>query len=93
MKPKEVKAKETKTIEYDDFYIDKIAEMRDLSKRFDFNNLTYIYKGKSAPINLISFKGPLRIFKSIYNGDKALEDVEKDQKKLKSNFKSHKSRA
>ena len=61
LKPKEVKSKETKPIGYDDFYINKIPEIQDLSKQTDFNNLTYIYKGKSAPVSFISFKGPLHI--------------------------------
>ena len=39
-------------------------------------------KGHTAPGNFISFKGPLHIFKSIYSGDLALEDVEEDQRKL-----------
>ena len=49
----------------------------------DFNNLIYLFKGKTAPTNFIGFKGPLHIFKSIYGGHIALEDVEKDQQKLK----------
>ena len=35
-------------------------------------------------INIIKiFKGPVQIFKNIYGGDIALEDVEKDQKNSK----------
>ena len=82
MKPKEVKPEETKPIKYDDLYIDKMAEIRDISKQNGFNDLTYVYKGESAPISFIGFKGPLYIFKSIYNGNIALEDVEKDKKNL-----------
>ena len=52
-------------------------------KKNDFNSLTYFYKGDTAPINFIGFKGPLHIFKSIYNGSIALDDVEKEQKSLK----------
>ena len=72
------KLEETKPIGYDDYYLDKMGEIRNLSKQIDF------YKGESAPTNFIGFKGPLHIFKSIYNGDKALEDVEKEQKNLES---------
>ena len=39
--------------------------------------ITYFYKGSIAPIKFIGFKGPLHIFKSIYNGCISLEDVEK----------------
>ena len=52
-------------------------------KKIDFHNLTYIFKGKTAPTIFLGFKGPLHIFKSIYSGDIALEDVEKDQKNFK----------
>ena len=46
-------------------------------------DLTYILNGKTAPTNFIGFKGPLHISKGIYSGDRALEDVEKNKKKLK----------
>ena len=60
-----------------------MAEIRKQFKKIDFNNLTYFYKGHTAPVNFISFKGPLQIFKSIYSGDIALKDLEEDQIKLK----------
>ena len=41
------------------------------------------FKGNSAPMNFIGFKGPQHIFKDIYNDSTALEDVEKEQKSLK----------
>ena len=59
-----------------------MAEIRDQQKEIDFNNLTYIFKGKTAPTSFIGFKGPLHNFKSIYSSDIALEDVEKDKKNL-----------
>ena len=80
LKPKEVKSKETKPIDYDDYYINRMAEILGQSKKIDFSNLTYIFKGKTAPTNFIGFKGSLHIFKSICSGDVALEDVEKDKK-------------
>ena len=55
-------------------------EIRNLSKQTDFNDLTHIYKSESAPISFIGFKGPLHIFKSIYNGHMSLEDVENSYK-------------
>ena len=60
-----------------------MAEIRNQSKIFYFNNFTYIFKGKTAPTNFIGFKGPLHIFKGRYSGDIAFEDVEKDQIKIK----------
>ena len=82
-----MKAKEeTKPIKCDGFSIDKMIEIRDQSRQINFDDLTYVYEGESAPISFIGFKGPLHIFKSIYNGNIALKDVEKDQKSLKSDL-------
>ena len=77
LKPKELKQKETKPIEYDNYFINGLTEMRDFTKTIDFSNLIYNFTGDSAPISFIGFKGPLHIFQGIYNGDIALEDVEK----------------
>ena len=65
-------------MEYDNYVINGLAEIRDSTKTIDFNNLTYNFTGDTAPISFIGFKGPLYIFKSIYNSDIALEDVQKD---------------
>ena len=50
----------------------------------DFNDLKYDFKDSSIPsINFFAFKGPLNIFKKIYDGDVPLEDVEKEQIEIK----------
>ena len=73
-----LKSKEAKPIEYDNYFINRLAEMRNSTKKNDFDNLTYNFKGPNiALINFIDFKRPLHIFKSIYNGHKFLEYVEK----------------
>ena len=57
------------------------------SAKIGLNNLKYTFKDRNnAPIDFIGFKGPLHIFKSIHDGDITLEDVEKDQIKLKSDL-------
>ena len=66
-----------------------MVEVRNQFHKIDFNDLTYFYKGSTAPIKFIGFEGPLHIFKSIYNGSILLEDVEKQQIKLK-NHLNHK---
>ena len=81
-KLKELKLKETKPIEYDNYFINGLAEIRDFNKTFDFNNLNHNFTGDSAPISFIGFKGPLHVFKIIYNDDIALKDVEKEKKDL-----------
>ena len=77
LEPKEVKSKAIQPIDYGNYYIDRMVEIRNQFKRIDFNNLTYFYKGNIAPIKFIGFKGMLHIFKSIYNGSIPLADVEK----------------
>ena len=89
LKPK--KLKEGKPIEYNDYgdyFLNGSAEIRKNKEPIDFLNLSYNFKGpKIAPISFIKFKCPNNIFKSIYNGNIALEDVEKEQTKLKSDLK------
>ena len=85
LKSKELKPKEAKPIEYDNYFINGLAEIRNSTKTIDFANLSDNFKGLNiAPINFMEFKGPLHFFASIYDGDKSLEDVEKGQIKLKS---------
>ena len=79
---KEEKREKTKPIKYDNYFINGLAEIRDSTKTIDCNNLTYNSTDDSASISFICFKRPLHIFKSIYNGDISLEDVEKDKKNL-----------
>ena len=63
-----------------------MVEIRNQFNKIDFNDLTYFYKGSTAPIKYIGFKGPLHIFEIIYNGSIILEDVEKEQIKFKNHL-------
>ena len=84
LKPKEIKPRETKPNKYGDYFIDGLAKIRESYKPIDFNDLTYNFKDLRIPsVSFIKFRGPLYIFKSIYNGDTPLEDVEKEQIELK----------
>ena len=83
LKPKEAKARETKPNEYGDYFLNRLAKIKN-SAKVDFNNLKYTFKDRNK--NPIDFNGPLHIFKSIYDGSITLEDVEKDQIKLKSDL-------
>ena len=56
-----------------------------ISEEINFNNLIYYFNGSSiAPINIIAFKGPMRIRNEIINGDTTIEKTEKDQNQFKS---------
>ena len=52
-----------------------------LSKIIDCNNLTYYFKGESAPKSFIGFKGPVGLYKNIKDGCVTLEEARENQKK------------
>ena len=80
----DLKLKEIKPNKYGDYFIDGLAKIRESHKLIDFNDLTYNFKDSKIPsVGFIKFKGLLHIFKNIYNGYIPLEDVEKEQIKLK----------
>ena len=79
LKLKEIKPKATKPNEYGDYFLNGLAKIRESSETIDFNNSIYSYKGNSAPIKFIGYKGPIHIFKSIHNGDISLEDIKKSK--------------
>ena len=84
LKPKEIKPRETKPNKYGNYFLDRLAKIRESYKPIDFNDLTYNFKDLNIPsVDFIKCKGSLRIFEKMHNGDKDLEDVEEEQKKLK----------
>ena len=84
LKVKEIKPRETRSNEYGDYFLDGLAKIRESYDPINFNDVTYSSKGTRIPsISFSKFKGPLHTFKSIYNGDINLKDVEKEQTELK----------
>ena len=51
----------------------EMEEIQDLCKQVDFNDLTYHYKGKNDPNNFVGFKALLNLYRSIKEGNVALE--------------------
>ena len=87
LKPKEIIPKETKANEYGDYFLNRLAKTRESYEPVDFHDLTYNFKDLRIPsVSFSKFKGPMNIFRSIYNGDIILEDVEKEQIKLRKNL-------
>ena len=68
---------------YEDIVNKRIEEIQDLSEEIDFDNLTYHYKGKNNPKNLIGFKGLLSFYRSIKKCNITLEKAEEQQKEFK----------
>ena len=83
LKPKETKPIESKSDKHGDYFLNRLAKTRESNKPIDSDNLIYYYEGNTASTNFTDFKGPLYIFKSIYNGYKTLEDIEYEQEKFR----------
>ena len=84
LKVKEIKPIETKSNQYVDYFLNGLAKVRESYDLIDFNDVNYNFKGLRIPsISCSKFKGTLHTFKSIYNGDITLKDVEKEQTELK----------
>ena len=59
---------------FDELSNERVGEINNASKQIDFNNLAYCVKVQNiAPINFISFKGPMHIYNNIENGNKSVE--------------------
>ena len=77
LKLKDTKPKEIKPIEYENYFLNGLAETPKSFEPINFYDLTYNFNGPNLnPISLVEFKVANHIFKSIHNGDIALEDVE-----------------
>ena len=82
LKLKEITQDKTKTIEYNNYFINQLVKINKNIKPVDFNYLIYYYKGSNEPINFNEYKVMMNIFKNIHSGDKTLEDIEKEQNKF-----------
>ena len=50
-----------------------------MSKEISYGNLIYDFKGPTPSINFAIFGGPMRFYNQLKNGDKSLQQVEKEQ--------------
>ena len=91
LKPRELKAIEVKSddneehLKYNEVFNEliheKIGKIYKISKKVNFNNLTYHFKGSNtARINFIDFRGPVHICTEIKNGYISIKKKEEDQK-------------
>ena len=77
LKPKEIKPRETKPNEYGDYFLNGLAKIRESYEPVDSKDLII------PSVRFSNFKDRLHIFKSKYNCDITLEDVEKEQIELR----------
>ena len=70
---------------FNEFSIERIGEIYNISKEIYFNNLTYHFKGSDIPtMNFIDFRGPMHIYNEVKNANISTEKTEEDQKQFKS---------
>ena len=85
LKPKAIESRSnnksttTKKI-YDKILEEKIDEILEMSREIDHSNLTYNFKGPTHPISFAKFGGPMYTYNQLKNGEKTLQQVEKEQK-------------
>ena len=79
LKPKEIKAGETKPNEHGDYFLNGLAKIRESYRPVGFYDVIYNSKDLRIPSIIFSkFKCTLHSFKSICNGGITLGDVEKE---------------
>ena len=59
---------------------ERIDEILEMSKKVNYGNLVYDFKGPTPPINFIKFEGPMYTYNQLKNGEKTLQQVEEEQK-------------
>ena len=57
--------------------MDEILEM---SRKINYSNLVYDFKGATPSINFAIFSGPMYTYDQLKNGEKTLQQVEEKQK-------------
>ena len=73
---------------YDRLLGERVDEISKISGEINYNKLIYYYNSGyfTTPICFKKFKGSFNTFKEIRDGDKALQEIEQDQKNLKSSL-------
>ena len=68
---------------YDEILEEIIDEILKMSEKIDFKNLIYDFKGLTSSISFLKYAGPMHTYAQLKNGEKALQQVEKEQKYFK----------
>ena len=67
-------------------------EILEMSKKIDYANLVYDFKGPTSSISFVKFEGPMYTYDELKNDEKTLQQIEEDQKHFKKRFKRNKIR-
>ena len=78
-----------------DFYNKILEERKDeileMSKKINYGNLVYDFKGPTPPINFIKFEDLMYTYNQLKNGEKILQQVEEEKKHFKKDLNKIKS--
>ena len=62
---------------YDKILEERMDEILEMSRKVDYSNLTYVFKGLTYPISFAKYGGPMYAYNQLKNGEKTLQQVEK----------------
>ena len=60
-----------------------MGEILEMSREIKYNKLVYDFKGPTSSINFTKFGGPVYTYNQLKNGDKTLQQIEKEQEDFK----------
>ena len=64
---------------YNKILEERIDEILKMSKEISYGNLVYDFEGPTPSINFAIFEGPMRTYDQLKNGEKTLQQAEKEQ--------------
>ena len=74
LEPKSIESESNKQSMNQDVYNkileERLDEILEMSKKINYSNLVYDFKGPTLPINFIKFEGPMYTYDKLKNGDK-----------------------
>ena len=65
---------------YGEILEERMAEILKMSRKINYSNLVYDFKGPTPSINFAVFGGPMYTYNQLKNGEKTLWQVEQEQK-------------
>ena len=70
---------------YDKILEERMDEILEMSREINDSNLIYDFKGSTSSIRFTEFGGPMYTYNQLKSGDKTLQQVEKENKKINQN--------
>ena len=71
---------------YDEILEGRMDKILKMSRKTNYSNLVYDFKGPTSSINFAIFGGPMYTYIQLKNGEKTLQQVEEEQKCFKKNL-------